>query len=645
MTPEEYVRLPRVSAAVCSPDGNWLAVCVARLDNVEGQLISDLWRVPLDGGAPSRLLDGDDDDTAPAFDAEGALLFLSNRPLSDVEEDEDDKRKQVWRLGLDGALSPVTDEPLGVEAFAIGGRRILLKVKQVPGVDDGAQRSRAKDRKKNGPTALHYTRLPVRHWNHWRGEAVERLVLIDGTERRELTPEVTGELRQCPVEISADGRVAVTIAVFPSRSDRLFDARIWVFDLDAGERRVVGVAPRVGWSSPRISADGSTLVCVQNRRMDGAHGPAPLWRFDLHEGDVDGQALTDGEAIWLTPGAWLDADTLLCLARHQARQSVFSVKVRTGDVVQETAAGSWDRLQVCRDVVAAVHSDLLHPPQPATIIGGVIERRPLVEEPAFDVEVEEHRVPSDDGVDVQGWVLRPRSVDASPLPGLFVVHGGPIGHWADVWHWRWNAALMAEQGYIVALPNPRGSIGFGQEFVEGVWGNQWGGQCFRDLMAWADFFDARPDVDAENVAAMGASFGGFMMNWFGVSTDRFSALICHAGIFSPRTFQGITDYPDWWAHQMGIDPYDDAEAYQTYSPMAHLPAWKTPTLIIHGEKDYRCTVDQALGLFSALQSRDVPSELLIFPDEGHWIMRPRNVVAWYATVFDYLTRRREIASG
>ena len=214
-----------------------------------------------------------------------------------------------------------------------------------------------------------------------------------------------------------------------------------------------------------------------------------------------------------------------------------------------------------------------------------------------------------------------------------------MSHWADWWHWRWNAALFAAAGYVVALPNPRGSTGFGQEFVEGIWHNAWGGQCFDDVMAFCDALSDRADVDSSRIGAMGASFGGYMMNWLGGQTDRFSCIVCHAGIFDFRSFYGVTDYPAYWGYQFGCDPHTDPEAHARYSPIDHLPKWRSPTLIIHGEKDYRCTIDQALALFEGLQLHGVPSELVVFPDEGHWITKPRNVVAWLSVCFEYLNKQ------
>jgi dipeptidyl aminopeptidase/acylaminoacyl peptidase len=186
------------------------------------------------------------------------------------------------------------------------------------------------------------------------------------------------------------------------------------------------------------------------------------------------------------------------------------------------------------------------------------------------------------------------------------------------------------------MPNPRGSLGYGKAFMEGIWGNSWGAQCYRDLMAFADVLDSRDDVDISRVAAVGGSFGGYMINWFGVMTRRFRCLVSHASISEMGSFQGVTDYPGWWRYQQCVSVFTNPDEQGRYSPMRYLARWSTPVMIIHGDKDYRCPVDQALQLHTGLQLQNVSSELVIFPDEGHWIKKPRNIIAWYGAVLEFL---------
>jgi len=253
-------------------------------------------------------------------------------------------------------------------------------------------------------------------------------------------------------------------------------------------------------------------------------------------------------------------------------------------------------------------------------------------------EVERCKSPSNDDVPIQYFFMKPKGA-AGPLPTLLWIHGGPIGMDADGWHWRWNPLLAVAAGYAVALPNPRGSTGFGQDFIQGIWGNVWGDQCFKDLMCVTDAIEARADVDSKRVMAMGGSFGGYMANWIGTQTARFRCLITHASIFTMAQFTGVTDHPAWWYLEMGgEDPFADQARFDRFAPVKHVKNWKTPTLIIHGEHDYRCPISEGLNLFEALQYHKVPSELLIFPDENHWILKPKNAVVWYESVLEFIGR-------
>jgi dipeptidyl aminopeptidase/acylaminoacyl peptidase len=295
---------------------------------------------------------------------------------------------------------------------------------------------------------------------------------------------------------------------------------------------------------------------------------------------------------------------------------------------------------------ACIRSTLLDAPECHIVaLGTASTPKPLARLSGFTpgsawAEVEHIETRSTDGSMIHSVITRPKG--ASKAPTLLWIHGGPIGMSGDGWHWRWNALLAAAQGYVVVQPNPRGSTGFGQPFVQGIWGNVWGKQCYEDLMAVTDAIEQRPEVDAKRVMAMGGSFGGYMTNWIGTQTQRFKCLITHASIVTMGQFTGTTDHPAWWYLEMGgEDPYANPEQYDRYAPIRHIKQWKTPVLIIHGELDYRCPIGEGLNLFEALQYHGVDSELVIFPDENHWILKPRNIVAWYENVLGFLGRHMQ----
>ncbi|HUH00515.1 MAG TPA: S9 family peptidase [Kofleriaceae bacterium] len=653
-------RLPRVSAVVPSPCGTWLAVAVSRLNADESRYVSDLWRVSLEGAAPVQLTRGDSKDGSPRFRRDGSLGFLSNRnPREAAAEDGDDTRSQVWILPADGGEPrPLTDEPLGVGdfRFASAGDRLIVIADVLPGVPHAEQRTRAAEIAKKGPSGLRYTRMPIRHWDHWRPVAAPHVIAYDerGGDRRDLTPNAMDEHRptewDTSFDVSPDGARVVVIAGTPS-ADRLADVALRVIEVATGAHRDLGAASRVDHREPRWSPDGTRIACTVEQRLDGRIDRPTLHVYDVAAG-TSRPVAADWD-VWPTPAAWTpDGAALLCTADYRGHVPVFRVEVASGEVTRitaESAGGSHGNLTVLADgtTVVGVRSRIHHPPEPFRVrLAGECAPELVAclsgfreQDGAAIGRWESITVPGDGGTPIQSFVLVPAGVDAAhPAPGLVWIHGGPIGMAADGWHWRWNPLVPAAAGYVVAMPNPRGSTGFGQELIQGIWNNEWGGACYRDLMAVTDALEQRPEIDAARIGAMGGSFGGYMANWIGVSTDRFRCLVTHAGLYWLSSFYGTTDYPAFCSLEAGLSPYDDLGAYDRYSPHTRLDQWKTPTLIIHGEKDYRVPISEALMLFEGLQLRGIDSELLVYPDENHWILQPRNTRQWYEEVLRFAAK-------
>jgi dipeptidyl aminopeptidase/acylaminoacyl peptidase len=237
---------------------------------------------------------------------------------------------------------------------------------------------------------------------------------------------------------------------------------------------------------------------------------------------------------------------------------------------------------------------------------------------------------------VQSFLIKPP--DFSPnrkYPVLFLIHGGPQGAWGESWTYRWNAQVFASAGYLVVEPNPRGSTGYGQKFIDEINGD-WGGRAYDDIMAVADAVAALPYADADRMAAAGGSYGGYMVDWLLGHTTRFKALVTHAGVFDLASEARETEelwFPLWEFKGM---PSDNPELYAKWSPSSFVKDFKTPTLVVHGELDYRVPVSQGVQLFTALQLQKVPSKLLLFPDEGHWVLKPQNSILWYRTFLDWI---------
>jgi dipeptidyl aminopeptidase/acylaminoacyl peptidase len=266
--------------------------------------------------------------------------------------------------------------------------------------------------------------------------------------------------------------------------------------------------------------------------------------------------------------------------------------------------------------------------------------------------MESFTFPGAGGTKVQGFLIRPPNFDPSKkYPLKFLIHGGPQGAWGDAWSYRWNAELMAASGYVVVMINPRGSTGYGQAFIDGVNGD-WGGKPYIDLMRGLDYAEAKyPFIDKKRECALGASYGGYMANWILAHTNRFACIVTHDGMFNPQSAYGTTEelwFNEWEFRRPGSSepgqPWRyaagpvDADPFRKWSPMLSIQNAKTPTLVIHSQRDYRLDVSEGFQLFNALQRLNVPSKMLYFPDEGHWVLKPQNSKLWYETVGDWCDR-------
>jgi len=663
-TIDDFVALGRVGALAPHPDGTWAAVVVERLDADRGKYASDLWRVSLTdpGARPERLTRGDHRDKAPAFAADGTLLFLSDRAPEDGKRGDDDKRFQVWALAAQGEARQLSDEPLGVAELRAAGTTVAAIVRALPGAPRERWREAMSERKKHGPSILVSTSMPARFWDHWLGPTEPRLVVwelaalvADGPRPapRELTRDGEGRaLHEASWDLAADGR---TLAVTWSRVnpvDRIDDVALLVIDLATDAREVLGEAPFVVHGALALAPDGAHVAATRSTRSAHGFGARTLWRYDRGAAGA-ALELTAAWDRWPAPRAVTpDGAAVLCTYEDEARVRLARVDLAApGDVRPiGPARGSWHEVALAAGgVVVGTRSAIDHPPEVhvlapdardaircaplsgfrvGSIVLSTIDRR-------FDV----------DGRAVQAWVVEPASatsndlLSAPPARTLLWIHGGPVAAWLDQWHWRWSPALAAASGYRAVLPNPAGSTGFGRAWVDDIWGNTWGARCYEDLMGIVDALE-REGVHARDMVAMGGSFGGYMTNWIGGQTDRFRALVTHASVFQMSTFHLSTDVPAWWELMLGGTMWSDPAAFDAdlYSPSRHVARWRTPTLVLHGDKDYRVPITEGLMLFEALQRHGVPSELVVFPDENHWILRPRNVAAWYRTVFDFLDR-------
>jgi dipeptidyl aminopeptidase/acylaminoacyl peptidase len=655
----DFVALPRLGGLALSPDGKRLAVAVQTLDTARTKWVSALWEVDPEGSRPARRLTRSaPGESSPVWAPDGSLLFTSARPDPDAEADGEDPKPALWALPAGGGEArPVLTHPGGISGATVAADSgdVVVVAAAMPGAADAeADAERRKQRKEAGVTALLHEAYPVRYWDSDLGPAANHLFWAGqlpadqpaGAERapaalRNLTPDLAPpDGAAGDPDLSPGGRLLLRFETVPDgpagRRDRLV-----VLDTADGSVRVLVDDPLADIHSARFSPDGTAVVCVREALSTYEEPPD----YTLLLVDVDSGAareLTPGFDRWPSaPQFAADGSAVFFLADDDGRHAVFRVPADGGAPVRLTADGAYSDLQIARDGSAlyALRSAYDEPPAPVRLDPEAPGQHPdplpapgtLGPLPGTLHELE---ATAADGTRVQSWLVLPEGASAErPAPLLLWIHGGPLMSW-NSWSWRWCPWVMAARGYAVLLPNPALSQGFGQDFVRRGWG-QWGEAPYTDLMAAVDAAEERPEVDATRTAAMGGSFGGYMANWVATQTDRFRAVVTHASLWDMDSFVGTTDAAYYWEKEWG-DPLQLPKRYEQHSPHRFADAIRTPMLVIHGDRDYRVPIGEALRLWYDLQKRAVPSKFLYFPDENHWVLTPGNTRAWYETVLNFL---------
>ena len=638
---DTFTTIPRVNGLLLSPDGARLVLPVQTLSPDGTRFISSLWELPADGSAPARRMTySDKGEASPAFLPDGSLVFTSARPDPTVKQEEESEGR-VWALPAGGGEArPLTSIPAGVDGLvtARDAAAVVVKAQAFEGVTGlEADAERAKQRKEAGVTALLFDAYPIRHWDHELGPRQPRLFRLqvgrDAAQPEDLTPDAARALQEAEVAVAPDGRTLVT-TWWRDAGDAFREVDL--VELGPGGLRTLGTGADFG--APAISPDGRFAVAVREERGTPERAvDLTLWLIDLATGE--GRDLLPGFDLWPGPPVWgHDGREVYFAADELGHAPIFRVDVASGEVTRLTTEGCFSSLcpSPAGDAVFALRSSYRSPAEVVRVArDGSVTGLPT---PGLPLElpgtVEEVHGRADDGTELRAWLVLPK--DASPerpAPLALWVHGGPLSSW-NAWSWRWCPYLLSERGYAVLLPDPALSTGYGHAFVQRSWG-AWGQRAYTDLMAITDAALCRDDLDGSRTAAMGGSFGGYMANWIAGHTDRFQAIVSHAGLWSLEQFHGTTDMGSWWEHQLG-DPYADPGRYVANSPRTAIEHVRTPMLVIHGLRDYRVPVGEALRLWTDLQRHGVAGQYLSFPDENHWILKPGNSRVWYETVLAFL---------
>jgi dipeptidyl aminopeptidase/acylaminoacyl peptidase len=610
----------------------------------ENRAVSSIVLVPSSGGPVVPLTASKGSNHSPRWLSATTLAFLSTR----------DGESQVWTISVTGGearkLTTISTEVSGFHASNDGGRIAFDSEVYPDCLDDDCNQRRAAEFAKRASKAKVFDRLPYRVWNSWKDGKRSHVFVqsVSGGPAKDLTP---GDFDAPPIDLggawdysfSPDGRtVAYTkntdTMVATSTNNDLF-----IVSVEGGEARRITDNP-ANDAQPLYSPDGRTIAYTAMKRPGFEADRRVIMLYDVGTGTrkelTEAADLSFGEAAWSPDGKWLYAS-----ADDRGARSIFRIAVKDGKVEPLLQEGVASGLRVAPDGRALyfVHDRM---DRPGELHRFEIASKRLTKLTNFNDE----RARSLDlsakqdvwfegarGAQVHALLLKPPGFDASKkYPMILLIHGGPQGQWADQFHYRWSAPLFASRGYVVAMINPRGSTGYGQQFTDEISGD-WGGAVYEDLMRGLDhLLKTQPYIDGSRVAAAGASYGGYMVNWLLGQTDRFRCFVSHDGVFNPWSMYGTTEelwFTEW---EFGGTPYQRPDLYDRWSPLRNAAAFKTPTLVIHGQLDYRVDVSEGFQLFTALQRQGIPSQMLYFPDEGHWVTKPANAVVWYTTVLDWI---------
>ena len=643
---EELAKVQRIGAFSVSPGGREVAFAVSTPDVEANTSGSAIWIVPAGGGEPRRMTSGEKRDGDPKFSPDGReLAFLSNR----------DGGSQVWVMELSGG-DPVkaTSFPTEVSDYTWSpdGKWFLLSSDVFPECADTACLEKiVKARAEAKVKARTAERLLFRRWDSWKDGTrthIWKVPSIGAGAAVDLTP---GERDAPPFEVgggadwdvSPDGRDLV-YASNPDKVEALStNSDLWVvpFAGGAAAQNVTASNPAFD-GSPRFSPDGRWIAYRSQKRPGFEADRFRLMLLDRATGQR--RSLTDDFDFWVDDFRWAsDSKSLLFASQVRGRESLYRIAIAGGAPVALWTGGTIAGLAFAGGRVFFGTSTLSRATELWSV--GLDGKGPAALTHVNDAllrdlvlgEVSERFTDSSDRRKLQAWVVKPPFFDpAKKYPAVFLIHGGPQGAWVDGWSYRWNPQVWAAYGYVVYAANPRGSTGFGQDFLDAISGD-WAGQVYDDLMRQADDLESLPYVDRTKIGAAGASYGGYMVNWIAGHTQRFQALVSHDGDFDLASSNLETEelwFPFW---EFKGWPWN-SDQYRKWSPMESAGNFKTPMLVITNERDYRVPFGQGLQLFTALQVQGVPSKLLMFPDEGHWVLKPGNSCLWHNTVMDWLHR-------
>jgi dipeptidyl aminopeptidase/acylaminoacyl peptidase len=668
---EDMMKLKRVGAPVPSPDGKWVVFDCQDVDLAANTKSSHLWIVPATGGESRRLNPTPNHEERPRFSPDGKRLIWTSKATEPT---------QIWMSDFDPAGGQLVGNPHQVTSISTGadgaiwspdGKNIVfVSAVYSDCKDDACNKQRDEELKKSKVKAKIFTRLFYRHWNAFTEFKRSHLFVVsadaDASQAnvaRDLTP---GDHDVPPFSLGGQDMYAVSPdgqeVAYTSNIDEVeatsTNNEIFIVPIAGGAPKKISTSPGSD-TTPLYSQDGKYLAWRSQAR---AGFEADKWRLFVQDRQ-SGQTRDLTEKFDRSVGSftWFGTSALLLTAEDHGASPIFvalPARPHGPEIIEFKEPGSaeihaddlvWSKNTLFFTRMSAVSPNEIWKHDNLADEGPIWEQKHSGFESLthmndallsqIDMQpLESFTFKGANNEDVQGFMVKPPGFDPNKkYPLKFLLHGGPQGAWGNEWTYRWNAELFAATGnYVVVMINFHGSTGYGQKFTDSISGD-WGGKPYIDVMKGLDYVEKTyPFIDKNCEAALGASYGGYMANWLLGHTNRFKCIVSHDGMFNAESAYGTTEEL-WFANwEFGGPPWKKRDVYRKWSPHEYAANFKTPTLVVHGQNDYRLDVSQGFDLFTTLQVMKVPSKMLYFPDEGHWVLKPQNSQLWYKTVNDWV---------
>ena len=651
-------KLDRVSSPVLSPDGSTVVFAKRIVDADVVKASSSLWVRNLltrDMAPPKRLTPEGWNVNSPSFSPDGkTVYFLSAKSGT----------QQLYAMPLvGGAPRQLTAFALDVASYKVSpdGTRVLFSTDTFADckADFACTKKRLDDTAAKKSSGVVYDGLFVRHWDTWADGRRSRLFVAALPEGKakpvssatSLTDRLDGDAPSKPFggadeyTWSPDG-ASVVAAIRVAGKGEAWSTNFDLYQVaaDGSSAPVNLTASNPAWDTgPVFSADGKTLFYRAMKRPGFEADRFGLMAMDLATKQVREIAPSwDRSADGIVVSK--DGATIYTTAQDVGQHPLFAVDVASGTAKPVVAEGSISAFDIAGDTLAFTRNTLKTGDQlfTSTLAGAPLRAiTPSAQDVLKDVnfgDFEQFNFTGWNNETVHGYVVKPHDyVEGQKYPVAFLIHGGPQGSFGNGWSYRWNPQTYAGQGYAVVMIDFHGSTGYGQAFTDAI-SQHWGDRPLEDLQkGWAAAQQKYGFLDGDKACALGASYGGYMVNWIaGNWNEPWKCLVNHDGVFDTRSMGYVTEelwFTEW---ENGGTPFDKPENYEKFNPVNHVAKWRVPMLVVQGEKDYRVPVDQGLSTFTALQRKGIESKLLYFPDENHWVLKPQNSILWHDTVNAWL---------